>query len=178
MTVALDYNIRVDDDVVDSKTLVANLEKYRDALSKASTIEGAIVVTLDGEPHAGDYFDPILRLGGQWIRKLPWVLGGDTETVAFRNSEHCFGFVPAGDSVELSFFVGSETEVEEYVLEPSTVRLDAFAKESISLCERLINLVKKVNPALLDTDEDCRELTASLDEGRNAWRDYQLHNRR
>jgi hypothetical protein len=178
MKVALDYRIRVDDAVLDSSTLLGSLDKYRDALVKAGTIEGAIVLKLDNESHAGDYFDPILRLGGQWIRKLPWVLGGDTETVAFRDSEHCFGFVPAGDSVELSFFQGPESEVEEYIVEPSTVRLDAFAKESIRLCERLVELVKAVNPSLLENDEDCRELVASLEEGRNAWRDYQLHNRR
>jgi hypothetical protein len=178
MKVTLDYRIRIDDAAIDSKTLLADLNRYRDALTKAPVIEGAIVVILDGEPHCGDYFDPLLRLGGQWIRKLPWVLGGDTETVAFRNSEHCFGFVPAGDSVELSFFAGSETEVEEYILEPSTVRLDAFARESIRFCERLLELVRAVNPSLLDTDEDCRELVASLEEGRNGWRDYQLHNRR
>jgi hypothetical protein len=178
MKVALDYRIRVDDAVLESNTLLANLDKYREALSKAGSIEGSIVVYLDGEPQAGDIFDPILRLGGLWIRKLPWVLGGDTETVAFRDSEHCFGFVPAGDSVELSFFQGAESEVEEYIVEPATVRLDAFAKETIKLCERLVELVKAVNPAALDSDEDCKELVASLEEGRNAWRDYQLHNRR
>lgn len=177
MKVALDYRIRVDDTDVDSSTMLASIEKYRDALLQGP-IEGAIVVMLDGEPHVGEYHDPIFRLGAQWIRKLPWVLGGDTETVAFRNSEHCFAFVPAADSVELSFFLGSENEVEEYILEPSVVRLDAFAKESIRLCERLVAFARALDPAMLDTDDDCRELVASLEEGRNAWRDYQLHNRR
>jgi hypothetical protein len=178
MKVALDYRIRIDEVALDSKEFVASLDKYRETLGKTPNVEGAIVVLLDGEPYCGDYFDPLLRLGAQWIRKLPWVLGGDTETVALRNSEHCFGFVPAGDSVELSFFLGSETEVEEYILEPATVRLDAFARESIRLCERLVDVVKTANPALLDTSEDCRELVESLAEGRNAWRDYQLHSRR
>lgn len=178
MKVALDYRIRVDEAAVDSKTFAANLDVYREKLATAPTIEGAIVVLLDGEPHCEEYFDPLLRLGAQWIRKLPWILGGDTETVAFRDSEHCFGFVPAGDSVELSFFAGSETEVEEYIVEPATVRLDAFAKESIRLCERLIELVQAVHPALLDSNDDARELVTSLEEGRNAWRDYQIHNRR
>ena len=178
MKVAIDYRIRVDDAVLDSTTLAADLAKYREVLAKAATIEGAIVVVLDGEPHCGDYFDPLFRLGAQWIRKVPWVLGGDTETVTFRDSAYCFGIVPAGDSIELSFFLGSETEVEEYVLDPATVRLDAFTKESLRLGERLIDLAKAVNPALLEDNEDCRDLVVSLDEARNAWRDYQLHNRR
>jgi hypothetical protein len=178
MKLALDYRLRVDDDVVDSQTLVTKLDSFKDTLAKAGTWEGVLVVKLDGELHCEELVEPIIRLGDQWIRKLPWILTGDTETVAYRNSEHCFAFVPEGDSVEMSFFVGSENEVETYVVEPTNVRLAEFANESIKLGERLLELVKRINPALVETDEDCRDLRGSLEEGRKAWRDYQLHNRR
>jgi hypothetical protein len=178
MKVALDYRIRVDDTLVDSTSFLSNVESYRDTLAAVPTVEGAIVLSLDGSATGEELVDPILRLCGLWMRKLPWILAGDTETVAYRNSEHCFGFVPTGDSVELSLFSGSENEVEEYLIEPTNVRLDAFAKESIRLAERLLEAIRVVNPSLLETSEDCRELVASLEEGRKAWRDYQLHNRR
>ncbi len=178
MKVSLDFSIRVDDVAVPSKTLLAEPEKYREAINANGALEGAVLVELDGERHCGEYFDPLLRLGAQWIRRLPWVLAGDTETVAFRDSEHCFGFVPTGDSVELSFFVGSSAEVEEYVVEPSLVRLDAFVKESLSLCERLVEAVRALSPSLVEEDEECRDLIASLAEAKEAWRTHQLHQRR
>jgi hypothetical protein len=178
MKLALDYKLRIDEDLVDSQTLATKLDAYKERLAKTPLWEGALILKLDGTEHCEEFVDPILRLGDQWIRKLPWVLTGDTETVAYRNSEHVFAFVPEGDSVELSFFLGSENEVEEYVIEPSNVRLAEFANESIKLGERLLDLVKKVNPALLDSVDDIRDLKNSLDEGRKAWRDHQLHNRR
>ncbi|MBN1959495.1 MAG: hypothetical protein JW841_00995 [Deltaproteobacteria bacterium] len=178
MKVALDFIIHIDDVAVDADTLLADIEKYKGAFSQASDIKGAVITIFDGETYNSDYSDPLLRLSSQWISKLPWVLGGDTETVALRNSEHCYAFMPAGDSVELSFFAGSENEVEEYVIEPSTIRLDAFANESIKLCERILDVIKALNSSLLEDDEDCRELITSLNEGRDAWRDHQLHTRR
>jgi hypothetical protein len=174
----LDFRILVGDEGVDGGTVESQLDAHRDTLADIGDVEGAIVVKLDGEDNCADYYDPLLRLADQWVRKIPWVVAGDTETVALRNSEHCFAFVPAGESVEFSFFAGSELEIEEYVVEPTTIRLETFATESIGLAERLLELVRTVNPELLESNEDCRDLSASLEEGRKAWRDYQIHQRR
>lgn len=178
MKFALDFLIKVDEESIDSKTLLAKPDAYKASIAETAVLEGALVITLDGESHCEEYIDPILRLGDQWIRKLSWVLGGDTETVAYRNTEHCFAFVPEGDSVEVSFFLGSETEVEEYVIEPTNVRLETFASESIRLCERILELLGKVSPAMLESNDDAKDLKNSLEEAKRAWRDYQLHNRR
>jgi hypothetical protein len=178
MKFSLDFRILVGDEGVDAGTVSSQLDEHRDTLADIGGVEGAIVVKLDGEETCADQYDPLLRLADQWVRKIPWVVAGDTETVPLRNSEHCFAFVPAGESVEFSFFLGSELEIEEYVVEPTTVRLETFANESIRLAERLLELVRAVNPELLDSSEDCRDLSASLEEGRKAWRDYQLHQRR
>lgn len=174
----LTYKIRVGDEVVDPDQVLANIDTYRDQLMPVGGVEGALVLRIDGEEYCGDQYDPIVRLATHWVRKVPWVLGGDTETVAFRNSEHCFAFVPAGESVEISFFVGTETEIEEYVCDPLIVRLDAFAPQSIALADRVLKLVRALDPNLPGSDEDVRDLVVTLDEGRAAWRDYQLHNRR
>lgn len=178
MKFSLDLRLRVGDAVLSDSAVAAQLDKHRDGLSKPSELEGALVCTLDGTEYCADLIDPILRLSDQWIRKLPWILTGDTETVAYRNSEHCFAFVPVGDGVEFSIYVGSEGEVEEYILEPVTVRTDQFAQESIKVGERLLDLFKKVDAGLPEADDDVRELRGSLDESRKAWREYQHQKRR
>jgi hypothetical protein len=98
--------------------------------------------------------------------------------VALRNSEQCFAFVPAGESVEVSFFTGSETEIEDYILEPTTVRLEAFVLESLNAGEQLVALVRGLGPSLITDNEDCKDLLLSLTEAQKAWHDYQLHARR
>jgi len=117
-------------------------------------------------------------LADQWVRKLSWVIGGDTETVALRNSEHCFAFVPTGDSVEFSFFAGTESEIEDYVIEPMNVRLESLATQAVKICENLLEVIQKVDPNLFESDEDCKDLVVSLDEGKKAWHRYQLQSKR
>ena len=177
MKVALDYQIRVDDTLINSRQLAEQCARGQKP-QVTMPPEGVLLFTLDGQAYGFDLLEPLVRLMSMWLRKLPWVLAGDTETVAYHNSEHCCAFVPAGDSVELSLFAGTENEVEEYIVEPSTVRLDHFTKESLNVAERLLEAVKTLDVAFYDTDEDCRDLKASLDEARSAWRDYQLHQRR
>src|SRR5437868_3777731 len=112
MKLTLDFRIRVGDEIAEAQAVQSKPELAKQ-VAEAGALEGALVLFLDGAPHCEEFVEPLLRLGDQWIRKLPWVLGGDTETVAYRNTEHCFAFTPAGDSVEVSFFLGSESEVEE-----------------------------------------------------------------
>lgn len=178
MKFSLQHRIRVGDDLKTVADLVADIDRYRDDLGDPSAWEGALVCTLDSKEYCDELFDPILRLSDQWIRKLPWIIGGDTETVQYRNSEHCFAFVPAGEGVEFSIYVGAEIEVEDYVLEPTTVRLDQFATESIRVVEALVGLVRSVDPALLETNDDAKELVSSFADGRKAWRDHQLRSQR
>ena len=178
MKFSLQHRIRVGDDAKPVAELLSNIDKYKEELGDPSTIEGAMVCNVDGVEYCADLFEPIFRLSDQWIRKLPWIIGGDTETVQFRNSEHCFAFLPAGEGVELSIYLGAEMEVEEYVLEPTTVRLDQFANESLRVVEELVNLVKKSDPDVASTNDDARELSSSLGEARKAWREHQLRARR
>jgi len=178
MNFELDTKIVIGEEATDASTVLSQFESHRAAFSDISVVLGTVVARIDGTEYGADLRDPIVRLVDQWVRKLPWVLGGDTEAVAFRNSEHCYAFVPAGDAVEFSHFAGSESEVEDYLLDPTTVRLDAFATQTLKMGEKVLELVKLADPALLTSNEDCRDLATSVDEGRKAWREYQLHNRR
>lgn len=141
-------------------------------------LEGRILASFDDNPIPVEYEEPILRLVNQWVRKVPWVIGGDTESIAFRNSEECYGFVPLGDTVEISLFEGSESEVERYIIEPQTVRLADFVQASIEMGETMLAVVKASDASLLESDEDCKELVSDLDEARKAWKDFELHGRR
>ncbi|MBI3180215.1 MAG: hypothetical protein HYZ27_11165 [Deltaproteobacteria bacterium] len=178
MKFELDFKLRVDDRAIDSRGVMSSIDALRTAYPNLVGLEGAVMVKLDGRVVCDELYEPILRFVGQWVRKVPWVVSGDTETVAFRNSENCFAFVPAGESVEFSFYVGSENEVEEYVVEPTTIRLQAFAEETLRLGEQLLQMVLGVDPGLVNSDEDCRDLALSVDEGRKAWKEHQLHQRR
>ncbi len=178
MKFELDFKLRIDDRTIDSRSVMSNAGALSAAHPKLLGLEGAVIVKLDGHVVCDELYEPILRFVGQWVRKVPWVVAGDTETVAFRNSEHCFAFVPAGESVEFSFYVGSENEVEEYLVEPTTIRLQAFAEETLRLGEELLRLVYGVDRSLVDSDEDCRDLVVSVEEGRNAWKEHQIHLRR
>lgn len=179
MNFKIDFVLLVgDDETVDSASFLESLERYRAELDDVSSVEGRLIVQFDGPNVCDDFADPVIRLVDSILRKLPWIIGGDTETVALRNSEQCFAFVPAGESVELSYFTGSETEIEDYIFEPVTVRLEAFVNQSIAMGERLLKIIGKVDEALLTSNEDAKDLKTSFDEAKRAWRDYQLHQRR
>ena len=172
------FDAQADGTLVPSGALVAQLQEGRPLAEDVVATCGRIALVVDGEDVFGEHADPVVRLVDSWLRKLPWVISGDTETVALRNSEQCFAFVPAAESVEISFFHGSEAEIEEYVTEPLNCRLDVFVRESLAMGQRVLDVVRTVDAELLQANEDCRDLQTSLDEAKRAWHDYELHNRR
>lgn len=178
MNIELDVEVFVGDEHVPIDKVLALMDQYRDPLQADSAFEGIIAVKLDGKRITEAQSDPLARLAGLWARKIPWVIGGDTETVALRNSEFCYAFVPAGESIEFSFFSGTESEVDQYVIEPTMIRLDHYVTQSLKIFEKLVQLIRQINPALFEKDEDCRDFLVSLEEAQNAWREHKLHQRR
>jgi hypothetical protein len=178
MKFALDFRMTVDGNPIDSAMLLGDVDSYRAECADLASLEGSIVVWIDGKDVCGEYADPLVRLCDQWVRKLPWIIGGDTETVALRNVENVFAFVPEGDSVEISYFTGSETEIEDYIIEPQNIRLESFVTESLRVAERLVEFLTKADPEAVAASEDCQDLQNSLSEARRAWKDYQLKQRR
>jgi hypothetical protein len=179
MKFSLDCKIEVGETTMSPAGLRGALDEHLEAVKEISTLEGELVLLIDGKPKVGaQYSDPILRLTAGWLRKVPWVIAGDTETVALRNSEHVFAFVPAGNAVEISFFEGDEAEIEEYLVDPTNVLLSDFAEASIAFGRLMLELVEAIDPEQLDANEDCKDLVASLDEASKAWHEYQVHQRR
>ncbi|MEE2962356.1 MAG: hypothetical protein VYA34_16605 [Myxococcota bacterium] len=175
MNFSIDYEFSFSDKTLRGKDLASDYESHRSDLADIVMLSGRIAFEINGQAHTGDYEEPVVRLVGQWIRKLQWIISGDTETIPFRDSEQCFGFMPAGQGVEFSQFYGTELEVDEYVIEPVTIRLDKLVGESLIMGERLLELIAKIDESLLRSDEYCSELKGDLEEARQAWRDYELH---
>ena len=178
MKVSLELHFLDEDAPVQPAEKLLNEPTLLEELGDIRYVEGRIHASFDDKPIATEYEEPILRLVNQWVRRLQWIIGGDTESIAFRNSEECYGFVPLGDTVELCLFEGSESEVERYIIEPQTVRLADFVQTSIKMGETMLAIVKASDASLLESDEDCKELVSDLDEARRAWKDFELHGRR
>jgi len=177
MEFALRPKISVDDEQVDASVVSSDAERFREQLGDLSYLEGRLEIALGSRTLDGDYSDPIVRLLWKWLNKVPWIISGDTETFALRNSEHCYAFVPTAGNVEVSFFEGTEAEIEDYVIEPFNVPLEQFVKASLAAGERVVEVVRALAPELLDNNEDCKDLLVNLDEARKAWHDYEVHER-
>ena len=178
MKLLLTYQFDLEDGMLSAEEIESNLENSLPRLTDVANEEGRIIILLDGEDVCGEYSEPLIRLVDQWLRKVNWLISGDTETLAFRNSEQCFGFIPSGKSVEFSFYDGTELEVEEYVVEPVLFHLDRLVLESIALGERVIQVLIHVDPELSNTDGDCIDLKQGLEELKASWHNYELHERR
>ena len=168
MKFSLDYTVSVDGRAIDSKALLADVHSLQNILVDGAALEGALLVHVEGKQLPAEYEEPLVRLVHLWVGKLPWVIGGDTETVALRNSAECFAFVPTGDGVEVSFYAGDDAAVEDYILEPTIVRLDMFVEESLRMAESLLQFLGRLSPAA-SVNEDVQDLKMSFDEAKKAW---------
>ena len=178
MKFSLDFFVDVDGSPLSSSALLANVRDCRGAFSDVSSLEGSVSVSIDDAVVCGGYTEPIVRLLLHFTRKLPWIIGGDTETVALSNSAQCFAFIPEGDSVELSFFNGSESEIEDYILDPVNVRRDLFVQEILRLVGSFLTLLHEVDSTLVNAHEELRDLATLYEEAQRAWKDSVLRARR
>lgn len=178
MKIKITYEYDLDDGTLSAAELESNLELHLPRLSDLVREEGRLVVWVNDEDVCGDYCDPLIRLVDQWLRKVNWVISGDTETLALRNSQQCFAFVPSGGAIELSFFDGTELEVEEYIVEPVNIRLEDLVQQSLALGDSLSRVITGVDGSLFDNDDDCGDFKRNLDELRSTWHEHQLRQRR
>jgi hypothetical protein len=179
MSFQIDFTVDVGGGPVPSQRVLEQPSDYREALAKIGVgIEGSLILSFGNRCAAPDFVEPLVRLADGWLRKLRWLLGGDTETLALRNSEECFALIPTGGAVEISFFQGDESEIDQYIIDPTTVRMDDFASASIAMGRRLLEVLKAIDATLLTRSEDCKDLQASVDDAESAWHDHKAHQRR
>jgi hypothetical protein len=139
-----------------------------------SEVYGAVVAhegekrRLDARP------DPIFSLVTNLVKAVGYVIDGETETVLLSESEHGFAIEPNGNDVIVSFFAGDAFEPEEFLLEPETLPMQAFAEQLLSMGERLRDLMKATDPEVFERDDYSKSLLEFLDEGRDRLKKLQL----
>jgi hypothetical protein len=178
MNFAINFKVDVDDALVGSSTVIENIADYRESLGELAYWQGNLVVSFGGEDNELDFSEPLVRLAGGWLRKIPWLIGGDTETLALRNSAQCFAFVPTGSAIEVSFFDGDESEIEDYVVQPNTAPIDQFVEASLGFGRQVIAMIDAFDSSLMGSDDDCLDLAKSVGEATSSWRESQLKQRR
>jgi len=171
MKFGLEIEILHEDKDVNTRELAKNMELAQAVLADPDKLEGAIIPYTNGKPAMAAFNDPLLPLLEQWMLKMPWCLGGDTETVFLKNSEHAFGFEPMSEALQLSFYVGQGNDVEQYILEPMALSLENFCDVSVSAVKQVLDLIVKVKPGS-DQTGDVKNLKDALAEADKALREY------
>lgn len=174
MKFALNIAIQDQEQAVYLGDLVKNLESAKKLFADLDNVSAAIIPVINGKPGLEPYFDPMLPLMEQWLLKLPWILSGDTETIPLRNSEHIFGFEAVSEAVYLSVYLGDESEVETYVLEPVAIPAEYFCETSILASKQLVQLIELANPQGSAQNADMLTLKSALNDAEKALRDYKL----
>lgn len=149
------------------------------ALDEAASFEwpgayGRVIVQRDGQVILQHKPDPIFSLVTNLVRALSYVIEGEAENVLLAESEQGFAIEPAGNDVLLSFFAGDPYDPDELTLEPQTFSLDAFGEQVLSMGERLVELMRKSDADIFERDEYSGGLVQFLEEGREAFKTYQL----
>jgi hypothetical protein len=171
MKFTLEVFISHDNKSVPLGELAKDKASCKAVFSKPESVEGALVPFTNGKPAMDAFSDPLMALLEQWVLKLPWCLGGDTETVFLKNTEHAFGFEPMSESLQMSFYKGQGNEVEEYVVEPLPIMLDMFCEASIAAVKKLLAVVQDNAPESMQSS-DVKTLQDATKEAERALRDY------
>lgn len=171
MKFTLEVFIAHGDKTVALSDLAKDKASCKAVFSKPDEVEGALIPYTNGKAAMEVFSDPLLALLEQWILKLPWCLGGDTETVFLKNTEHAFGFEPMSESLQLSFYVGQGNEVDEYILEPVAIMLDQFCDASIAAVKKLLATIQDTAPEAMQAP-DVKTLQEATKEAERALREY------
>ena len=174
MKFGLDILITSDEKAIPLAELQKNAELCKSLLANPEKIDGAIMPVVNGKGAMDAYSDPLLPLLEQWLLKLPWLLAGDTETIPMRNAERTFGFETVSDVVDISCYLGTQNEVEEYILEPVQVPVESLCELTIAASKQVLKAVESVDPKLATSSTDMKTLKDASVEAERALKNYRL----
>lgn len=174
MKFGLDILITSDEKAVPLAELQKNAELAKTLFANPEKIDGAIMPMINGKAAMEAYSDPLLPLLEQWLLKLPWLLAGDTETIPMRNAERTFGFETVKEVVDISCYLGTQNEVEEYILEPVQVPLEALCESAIAASKLVMKVLDQVDPKFTENQADARTLKEASVEAERALKNFRL----
>ena len=157
---------------VESRTAVNGAEAYAVQL-RFPEVYGALIFKREGEEIVERKADPIFSLITNLVRAVPYVIDGESERSLLSESEHGLSIEPSGDDVFISFFAGDPYEPDDFLLEQTPMPLARFAEQTLSMGERLRDLIKKVSPSSFD-DDYMKSLLEFLEVGRDAFKTFRL----
>jgi hypothetical protein len=154
-------------------------DEIKGKISFAEGVYGAITIEKNGRALADKLPDPAISLVTRFVRAVPFLIDGEPETALLSESEYGFMFEPSGDDVLISCYSGSDSvEPEEFLIEREPMSLEAFAEQSIGMCERLVGLIKKVEPEHLQKDDYSASMLEFLDMAKQKFRTFRLERER
>ena len=177
MKFGLEIQVSVDDKAVPLAQLSNQQDVSQKLLAEPAQLEGCFMPFGNGKAVMPVYSDPLLPLVEQWLLKVPWLLGGDTEVVPLRNHLFSFLFETVSDVVDLSCFTGTRNEIEEYILEPFQVPVEQFCDVTISNAKQLVRWLEQTDPKIADRSPDFVTLKQALTEAERSLKEYRLQQR-
>jgi hypothetical protein len=174
MKFGLEILLTSEDKAIPLAELQKSLELAKTVCANPEKIEGAIIPMVASKPAMEPYSDPLLPLLEQWLLKLPWLLAGDTETIPLRNQERTFGFETVSEVVDISCYLGTQNEVEEYILEPVQVPLEQLCESTIGAAKQLLRVLDQVDATFADRAADVRTLKEACVEAERALKNFRL----
>jgi|GEM_PF-6908000 len=174
MKFGLDIAVFLDDKYYTLKELSLQQDAIKKIFAKPDEVEGSLVPIVNDKQALLFYTEPLLALLEQWLLKLPWVLGGDTETIPLRSNDFIFGLEPISEILHLFVFTGDPNEIEDYILEPVSVGLEKFADMSIQLIKQFFAVVESAVPNLDKLSSEITTLKDALAEAEKALKAYRL----
>lgn len=160
-------------EAVTSKALLAGIEKHKAKLQIPAGY-GAIIFSDKGKERLERKADPILPLITKFVRTIPYLIDGESETILLSESENGFLLEPSGDDVMISCFVGDAYEPEGFLLDPTSMELQVLGEQILSMAERMRDILKKVSPESFEGDGDGKSLEEFIDTSRSSFKTFKL----
>ncbi|MBK8013318.1 MAG: hypothetical protein IPK13_18430 [Deltaproteobacteria bacterium] len=172
----LDFVVYPDPDDAASGIVSGAMLKGQGARPKLTfpDVYGAVTVSRAGKEIAERKPDPVLPLVTNFVRAVPYLIDGETETVLLSESANGFLFEPSGDDIFFSFFSGDAYEPEEYYIEHTSIPIAEFGEQVLAMGERLRDIIKVADPEFFERDEYSKTLVEFIDLGRKAFKTFKL----
>jgi hypothetical protein len=174
----LDFVIYLGDPEAGAESLTSKKALQEASRLKASLkfpdVYGAVIVSRNGKEIVPRRPDPIFSLVTNFVRSVPFIIDGETETVVLAESENGFMFEPSGEDVMFSCFAGDAYEPDELLLQPTDIPLKKLGEQVLSMGERLRDLIKQIDPGVFERDDYSKSLIEFLEMGRDRFKHYQL----
>jgi hypothetical protein len=163
---------------VPSSQAVQKADEYKQQLNFNEGVYCAIVVEKNKKELGERMPDPGIQLLTTFLRAIPFLIDGEPENALLSESEYGFSFEPSGDDILLSCFKGDAYEPDEYLIEREPIPLEAFAEQTIAMGERLVSLIKKLEPDHLTNDDYAKTMLEFLDMAKSRFRTFRLERER